>query len=60
MVPVGNGNEVLGLLFIDSVLMLCSDYTAAQLEKTPLLDEEMIQLRASVCTYPDWVAWGNA
>ena len=42
MVPVGNGNEVMGMLFVDSVLMLCSDYTTALLQETPLTDPDHI------------------
>ena len=45
LVPSGSNGEIMGMLFIDSVLMLCSDYTSAQLEKTPLHDEELIRLR---------------
>ena len=59
LVPSGSNGEIMGMLFIDSVLMLCSDYTSAQLEKTPLHDEELIRLRQIACGDPTWVTWGN-
>jgi len=49
----------MGLLFVDSVLMLCSDYTTQELVHTPLDDPELIHLRQSTCSDPDWVMWGN-
>jgi hypothetical protein len=49
----------MGLLFVDSVLMLCSDYTTQQLLHTPLQDHELIHLRQTTCADPSWVTWGN-
>jgi hypothetical protein len=45
MIPAGANNELMGLLFVDSILMLCSDYTTQQLLKTPLKDPDLIKLR---------------
>ena len=45
IVPSGSNGEVMGILFVDSVLMLCSDFTTIQLETTPLQDPELIHLR---------------
>jgi hypothetical protein len=58
-IPAGSNGEMMGLLFVDSVLMLCSDYTSQQLLKTPLKDPELIKLRQTTCADPTWVTWGN-
>ena len=52
MVPSGKNGELLGLLFVDSVLMLCSNYTAQNFLINPPTDPEIINLRATVCTDP--------
>jgi hypothetical protein len=49
----------MGLLFVDSVLMLCSNFTTMQLERTPLLNPDLIRLRQIVCKDQTWVNWGN-
>ena len=58
-VQAGENGEVMGMLFVDSVLMLCSNYTAMQIEKTPLKNPDLIRLRATTCANSLWVNWGN-
>ena len=49
MIPSGSNGELLGMLFVDSVLMVCSNYTAP----TGLLtDPDIIKLTKSTCSDP--------
>jgi hypothetical protein len=47
LVPSGKDGELLGLLFVDSVLMACSNYT--NLAPEDIQDKEMKQVRQSIC-----------
>lgn len=64
LVPVGDNGELMGLLFIDSVLMVCSNYS--QPLTLELTNPELIILQQSVCAdawavnNTDWVQWGNS
>ena len=58
-IEAGDDGKQMGLLFVDSVLMLCSDYTSEQLLKTPLQHPDLVKLQQSICDDPTWVAWGN-
>lgn len=60
MIPAGPNGELLGVLFVDSILMLCSSYSQEWLEKYPLKDPELLAVKASSCSDPSWVAWGNS
>lgn len=59
MIPAGSNGELLGVMLVDSILMLCSDYTSQWLLKYPLTDPELIHLRQTSCDDPQWVDWGN-
>ena len=64
LIPSGKNGELMGLLYIDSVLMACSDYTASWLNSLGIdavQHHELKRLRQSVCDgmYPEWITWGN-
>ena len=42
LVPSGKNGEILGLLFVDSVLMLCSNYTSQNFLNSAPTDPEII------------------
>jgi len=60
LVPAGSDGELMGLLFVDSILMLCSDYTAANLQDHPINDPELSSWYNDYCENEQWVAWGNS
>ena len=55
LVPSGKDGELLGMLFVDSVLMVCSNYTLASLQATELVDHDLIWLTKTLCADPTWV-----
>jgi len=62
LIPSGKNGELMGLLYIDSVLMACSDYTASWLNTLNVTDvqhQNIKRLRQSVCADPGQVQWGN-
>jgi hypothetical protein len=59
-IPVGDNGEVMGILFVDSVIMLCSDYVAEHLKQHPLTDPELIRVKQIMCDDPQWITWGNS
>ena len=52
---IGNGKK-LGMLFVDSSLMLCSNFTYAKFELTA---DDHKRLADMVCDKPIYTEWGN-
>jgi hypothetical protein len=49
MIPSGPNGELLGMLFVDSVLMVCSNYTTPTGQ---LSDHDIIWLKKTTCADP--------
>lgn len=59
LVPSGKDGELLGLLFVDSVLMVCSNYTSFNVSAVGAHDSEMKKLLAKIVCTDQLVEWGN-